>query len=92
MSFNYTIKETIGIISRKLNGETLELKIIRYGHYEKFDLRRWSDNVMYKGITLNMDELKTLKTLLNQYLTNDNTSLNDSETFINYSKSNNKKE
>ena len=72
MSFNYSIKETIGIISKKLNGETLELKVIRYGNYDKFDLRRWSDNVMYKGITLNIDELKALKTLLNQYLTSDN--------------------
>lgn len=72
MSFNYDIKETIGIISKKLNGETLELKIIRYGNCEKFDLRRWSNSIMYKGITMNLDELKALKTLLNQYLTSDN--------------------
>jgi|GEM_PF-6402551 hypothetical protein len=69
--FTYHIQEKIATISKKLNGETLELNKIQYGNYNaKFDLRRWSGDIMYKGVTLSDDELKALKDSLNQYLNN----------------------
>ena len=68
MSFEYTIKQKIGVISNKLNGDTLELNLIQYGNYPvKYDLRRWSGGNMLKGLTMDEDELTGLKNILNGY-------------------------
>jgi hypothetical protein len=68
MSFEYKIKQKIGVVSKKLNGDTLELNLIQYGKYPaKYDLRRWSGGNMLKGLTMDADELTALKTVLNSY-------------------------
>lgn len=68
MSFDYEIKQKIGVISKKLNGDTLELNLIQYGNYPvKYDLRRWSGGNMLKGLTMDEDELTGLKDILNGY-------------------------
>ena len=74
MSFEYKIKQKIGVVSKKLNGDTLELNLIQYGKYPaKYDLRRWSGGNMLKGLTMDADELTALKTVLNSYNMYDNT-------------------
>ncbi|MBR3676309.1 MAG: hypothetical protein IKN71_04160 [Alphaproteobacteria bacterium] len=68
MSFEYKIKQKIGVVSKKLNGDTLELNLIQYGKYPaKYDLRRWSGGNMLKGLTMDADELTALKTVLKSY-------------------------
>ncbi|WP_017550732.1 YdbC family protein [Heyndrickxia coagulans] len=67
--FKYEIKETIGTISESPKGWTKELNLVSWdGKAPKFDLRDWAPEheKMGKGITLNTDELKALKDLLNQ--------------------------
>ncbi len=77
MSFEYTIKQKIGVISKKLNGDTLELNLIQYGKYPpKYDLRRWSGGNMLKGLTMDKDELTTLKTVLDGYIIYNDTEKN----------------
>ena len=74
MSFEYKIKQRIGVVGKKLNGDTLELNLIQYGKYPaKYDLRRWSGGNMLKGLTMDADELTALKTVLNSYNMYDNT-------------------
>ena len=75
MSFEYKIQEKIGILSKRYTGETLELNIIQYGDYDaKYDLRRWESGIMHKGVTLNENELKKLRDLINNHLNNKNKS------------------
>ncbi|WP_276210446.1 YdbC family protein [Heyndrickxia coagulans] len=67
--FKYEIKETIGTISESPKGWTKELNLVSWnGKAPKFDLRDWAPEheKMGKGITLNTDELRALKDLLNQ--------------------------
>lgn len=64
----YDIKKEIGIISESTKGWTKELNIISWnGKEAKYDLRDWGPEhqKMGKGITLSLDELKTLKSILN---------------------------
>ena len=69
IKFDYEIKQRISVVSKKLNGDTLELNLIQYGKYPaKYDLRRWSGGNMLKGLTMNKDELAALKTVLNSYI------------------------
>ena len=77
MSFDYEIKQKIGVVSKKLNGDTLELNLIQYGKYPaKYDLRRWSGGNMLKGLTMDKDELTTLKTVLDGYIIYNDTEKN----------------
>ncbi|WP_428911227.1 YdbC family protein [Niallia sp. Krafla_26] len=64
----YEIKENIGILSESPKGWTKELNLVSWNNKEpKFDLRDWDPDhqKMGKGITLNNEELKVLKELLN---------------------------
>ena len=65
----YEIEKKIGVISESAKGWTKELNLISWnGKKAKYDLRDWSPEheKMGKGITLTIDELKTLKKLLNE--------------------------
>jgi hypothetical protein len=64
----FEIKETVGTISQSPKGWNKELNLISWnGKEPKFDLRDWAPEheKMGKGITLNNEELKALRELLN---------------------------
>lgn len=64
----FEIKETIGVLSESAKGWTKELSLVSWNDKDpKFDIREWSPDhaKMGKGVTLNKDELKKLKDLLN---------------------------
>ena len=63
----YEIVETLGVLSENAKGWTKELNLIKWNdNAPKYDLRDWSPDHerMGKGVTLTMDELATLKDLL----------------------------
>ncbi|URZ03187.1 YdbC family protein [Clostridium felsineum] len=65
----YEIKKEIGSISESPKGWNKELNLISWnGKEAKYDLRDWAPDheKMGKGVTLNLDELKQLKKLLNE--------------------------
>lgn len=65
----FEIKETLGILSESTKGWTKELNLVSWNNREpKYDLRDWdpSHEKPGKGITLNREELQTLKEILNQ--------------------------
>ena len=64
----FEIKEEIGALSESSRGWTKELNLISWNEKSpKYDLRDWAPNheKMGKGITLNTEELKALRDLLN---------------------------
>ncbi len=64
----FEIKENVGVLSQSPKGWTKELNIISWnGKEAKYDLRDWAPNheKMGKGITLTVEELKTLNNVLN---------------------------
>lgn len=64
----YEIEKELGSISESSKGWKKELNLISWnGKVAKYDLRDWASDheKMGKGITLSLDELKSLKELLN---------------------------
>lgn len=64
----YEIKASIGTISESSKGWKKELNLISWNEKTpKFDLREWSPEheKMGKGVTLSVEEMKTLRDLLN---------------------------
>ena len=64
----YEIIKELGKISESKTGWSKELNLISWNDREaKYDLRDWSSehDKMGKGITLSLDELKSLRELLN---------------------------
>ena len=64
----FEIKETVGTISQSPKGWTKELNLISWnGKAPKYDLRDWAPEheKMGKGVTLNTEELRALRDLLN---------------------------
>jgi hypothetical protein len=64
----FEIKENVGTLSQSPKGWSKELNLISWnGKEPKYDLRDWDPEhvKMGKGITLNLDELKKLRELLN---------------------------
>jgi hypothetical protein len=64
----FEIKETVGAISQSPKGWNKELNLISWnGKEPKYDLRDWAPEheKMGKGVTLNVEELKILRDLLN---------------------------
>jgi hypothetical protein len=64
----FEIKENVGTLSQSPKGWGKELNLISWnGKEPKYDLRDWDPDhaKMGKGITLNLDELKKLRDLLN---------------------------
>lgn len=64
---NYEILEEIGVLSESPKGWRKELNLISwYGSTPKYDIRDWSPNheKMGKGVTLTVEEVEVLKSLL----------------------------
>jgi len=64
----FDIKETVGALSESAKGWKKELNLISWNDKEpKYDIRDWDSDhgKMGKGVTLNIDELKALKKILN---------------------------
>lgn len=64
----YEIRETIGVLSESTKGWKKELNLISWNDREpKYDIREWAQEhvKMGKGITFSLEELKTLKDILN---------------------------
>jgi hypothetical protein len=67
--FKFDIKENLGTVSESNKGWTREVNIMTWNNKKpKVDIREWDQNheKMGKGITLNKDELKELKNILNK--------------------------
>lgn len=65
----FEIKDELGVVSESQKGWTKELNLISWnGRESKYDLRDWSPEheKMGKGITLSLEELKSLKEILNK--------------------------
>jgi hypothetical protein len=65
----YEIIEEIGSLSESAKGWAKELNLISWNEREaKYDIRDWSPGheKMGKGITLNKEEVKKLRDLLNE--------------------------
>ncbi|KEI07138.1 seryl-tRNA synthetase [Clostridium sp. K25] len=64
----FEIKENVGVLSESAKGWKKELNLISWNDKEaKYDIRDWDSEhkKMGKGVTLNVDELKALKEILN---------------------------
>ena len=64
----YEITEEIGILSESSKGWTKEINLISWNDREpKYDIREWAPDheKMGKGVTLSIEEVKSLKALLN---------------------------
>lgn len=69
--FKFEIKEKLGVISKSRNGWTKELNYVSYNDRDpKFDIREWDENheKMGKGVTFTLEELRTLKELIDEAL------------------------
>ena len=67
MAIKFEVKENYGVLSENAKGWKKELNSVSWNdRAPKFDLREWDQEheKMGKGITLSLDELKTLKDIL----------------------------
>lgn len=65
----YEIKENLGVLSESAKGWTKEINLVSWNNYPpKYDIREWDPEhiKMGKGVTLNAEELKKLKSILNE--------------------------
>lgn len=65
----FDVLEHLGTLSENPKGWTKELTMVSWNERKpKFDIREWSPNYtkMSKGVTFTVEELKELKTILNQ--------------------------
>ncbi len=63
----FEITQEIGVLSESPNGWRKELNLVSWNEHEpKYDIRDWSPDHsrMSKGVTLNADELASLKEIL----------------------------
>lgn len=63
----FEIVESLGVISTSKSGWTKELNLVSWNDYKpKYDIREWSPDhqKMGKGVTLTLEEIKTLKSFL----------------------------
>ena len=67
--FKFDIKKSLGTISESSKGWKREVNVMTWNNKKaKVDIREWDEKheKMGKGITLNKEELKQLKDILNQ--------------------------
>lgn len=65
----YEITEELAVLSETAKGWTKELNMVSWNDREpKFDIREWSPEHerMGKGVTLNKEEMKRIKDILNK--------------------------
>lgn len=65
----YEITEELAVLSESTKGWTKELNMVSWNDREpKFDIREWSPEHerMGKGVTLNKEEMKKIKDILNK--------------------------
>ncbi|HOA20249.1 MAG TPA: PC4/YdbC family ssDNA-binding protein [Sedimentibacter sp.] len=65
----YEITEELAVLSESSRGWTKELNMVSWNDREpKFDIREWAPNHerMGKGVTLNREEMKKIKDILNE--------------------------
>ncbi len=65
----YEITEELAVLSESAKGWTKELNMVSWNDREpKFDIREWSPEHerMGKGVTLNKEEMKIIKDILNK--------------------------
>lgn len=65
--FKFEIMEHIGVISEDTKGWKTELNLVSWNEREpKYDIRSWDEKheKMGKGITLTVDQLEALKSIL----------------------------
>lgn len=65
----YEITEELAVLSESAKGWTKELNMVSWNDREpKFDIREWSPEHerMGKGVTLNKEEMKKIKDILNK--------------------------
>ncbi|EST12421.1 YdbC family protein [Sporolactobacillus laevolacticus] len=68
-SIQFELVKKIGTLTESSSGWSKQLNMVSWnGRAPKYDLRDWAPDgeKMGKGITLSLDDLKALKTLLNQ--------------------------
>ena len=65
----YEITEELAVLSESSRGWTKESNMVSWNDREpKFDIREWAPNHerMGKGVTLNREEMKKIKDILNE--------------------------
>jgi len=65
----FEITEELAVLSESAKGWTKELNMVSWNDREpKFDIREWSPGRerMGKGVTLNREEMKIIKDILNE--------------------------
>ena len=65
----YEITEELAVLSESSRGWTKELNMVSWNNRKpKFDIREWAPNHerMGKGVTLNREEMKKIKDILNE--------------------------
>jgi len=65
----FEITEELAVLSESSRGWTKELNMVSWNDREpKFDIREWAPNHerMGKGVTLNREEMKKIKDILNE--------------------------
>ncbi|MDR7855644.1 YdbC family protein [Tissierella sp.] len=64
----YEITENLGVLSESAKGWTKEINLVSWNNYPaKYDIREWDPEhiKMGKGVTLNAEEIKQLRDILN---------------------------
>ncbi len=67
--FKFKIEESFGVLSESKAGWTMELNKVSWSERPaKYDIRTWSPDheKMGKGVTLNDEEIKKLRDILNR--------------------------
>lgn len=64
----YEITKSLGVLSESAKGWTKEINLVSWNNYApKYDIREWDPEhvKMGKGVTLNAEEIKQLRDILN---------------------------
>lgn len=65
----FEITKNLGVLSESAKGWTKEINLVSWNNYPaKYDIREWDPEhlKMGKGVTLNAEEIKELRDILNE--------------------------
>ncbi len=68
MAFTFKVVEEVGVLSEGAGGWQKEMNLVSWNERDpKYDIREWDANheKMRKGVTLTVDELVELRSILN---------------------------